>query len=173
MCFAVNERRVRVERLDWIKWLLWVPWLGFIVFGLVQAAGAGGLAVQPRYMMDSWVSIEHPGQFLVYYSVLALIVVPSLTAGRRTMCHSICWMAPFMILGRKARNLLRWPALCLQADQERCSSCGTCTQACPMSLPVQEMVAAGRMERGECILCGSCVSACPGGVIQFRFKAGR
>jgi ferredoxin-type protein NapH len=191
ICFAVNDRRlyhpwaagtsglpasgrrVRGPRVDWIKYLIWVPWLGLIVFGLVRAASAGGLAVRPRYMMDSWVSIDRPAQFITYYFVLALIVVPSLIVGRRTMCHSICWMAPFMILGRCFRNLGRWPALRLQADRERCTACGTCTRACPMSLPVQEMVEAGRMERAECILCGSCVSSCPNSVIRYRFAAGR
>lgn len=173
LCFAVNDRRVRGRRLDWLKYLIWVPWLGLIAFGLARAAADGSLTVQPRYMMDSWVSIDRPAQFITYYLVLALIVVPSLLVGRRTMCHALCWMAPFMILGRRLRNAARWPALRLHADPQQCTSCGTCTRGCPMSLPVQQMVAAGRMERAECILCGSCVSTCPAAVIRLRFGAGR
>jgi polyferredoxin len=173
MCFAVNDRRVRGSRLDWLKYLIWVPWLGLIIFGVVRGAAAGSLTVQPRYMMDSWVSIDRPAQFITYYFVLALIVVPSLFVGRRTMCHAICWMAPFMILGRRLRNAARWPALRLRAEPQRCTSCGTCTQNCPMSLPVQQMVAASGMERAECILCGNCAAGCPAAAIRFRFSAGR
>ena len=43
--------------------------------------------------------------------VLMLIVLPTLLVGRRSFCHHLCWMAPFMILGRKLRNLLNTPAL--------------------------------------------------------------
>jgi len=173
MCFPVNGRRVRGTHLDWIKYLIWVPWLALITFGIVRAAATGALGVQPRYMMDSWVSIERPAQFITYYFVLALIVTPSLIVGRRTMCHAICWMAPFMIFGRRLRNLARWPALRLQADPARCASCGTCTRGCPMSLPVQAMVAAGHMEHAECILCGSCAAGCPASAIRFSFSRGR
>ena len=37
-------------------------------------------------------------------------------AGRRAGCHTICWMAPFMIIGRKLRNLVAWPSLRLTAQ---------------------------------------------------------
>ena len=172
MCFAVNDRRVKGARLDWVKYLVWAPWLGVVLFGLLRSDAAGGLEVQPRYMMDSWVSIEQPGQFVVYYGVLFLIAAPALILGRRGMCHAICWMAPFMVLGRKLRNLAAWPALRLQADKQRCTSCGACTKGCPMSLPVQDMVAAGTMERAECVLCGRCADGCPQSVIRYRFRAG-
>lgn len=96
---------------------------------------------------------------VVYYFVLGLGVLLAFTAGKRSFCHHVCWMAPFMIVGRKIRNLFGWPSLRLQAEKESCSKCGRCTKECPMSLPVQEMVAADRMEKAECILCGNCKSA--------------
>jgi predicted aldo/keto reductase-like oxidoreductase len=51
-----------------------------------------------------------------------------------------------MILGRRIRNLARWPALRLQADADKCIDCKRCTSECPMSLEVHEMVRAGEME---------------------------
>ena len=171
MCMRINDRRVRGRRLDWIKYLIWVPWFAFILFFLIRSGRA--LAIQPLYSMDNFISVSSAPMYIVYFAVLAVIIVPSLAVGRRAMCHSICWMAPFMILGRKLRNLGRWPALRLRADTERCVSCGTCTKSCSMSLEVQEMVERSRMESSECILCGRCVDNCPQGVIRYSFSRGR
>jgi ferredoxin-type protein NapH len=93
--------------------------------------------------------------------------------GRRAGCHTICWMAPFMIIGRAIRNLLKWPALRLVADAASCSDCQTCTRNCPMSLDVNGMVQRENMENGECILCGNCVDGCPKDAIRFSFSAGK
>ena len=38
-----------------------------------------------------------------------------------------------------------------------------------MSLPVEEMVAAGDLRRTDCIMCGSCADGCKRGVIAYRF----
>jgi len=99
-------------------------------------------------------------------------MIPAMDLGRRTMCHSICWMAPFMIISRKLSNLVRWSALRLKTDTTECTSCGTCTRNCPMSLEVQEMVDRSYMESAECILCGQCVDNCPHGVIRYSFSKG-
>ncbi len=78
-----------------------------------------------------------------------------------------------MILGRKIRNLVKWPALRLKAEPDECIDCGRCTQNCPMSLDVNQMARTGYMENDECILCGNCVDTCPKDVIHFSFSAGR
>jgi ferredoxin-type protein NapH len=122
--------------------------------------------------METFISVDSAPRYIVYYFVLGLIVIPALAVGRRTMCHSICWMAPFMILGRKLRSLVRWPALRLKAETEKCVHCGTCTKNCPMSLEVQAMVEKSRMENAECILCGQCVDSCPEGAIRYSFSKG-
>jgi len=86
----------------------------------------------------------------------------------------MCWMAPFMITGRAVRNRLgAWPSLRLAADSGACTQCGTCTSECPMSVPVQELVAKQAMEHTECVLCGTCVDGCPAGAIRFSFSAGK
>jgi len=81
-------------------------------------------------------------------------------------------MAPFMILGRKIRNLFRWLSLRLRADADACIDCERCTRECPMSLDVHGMVRSAAMENSECILCGSCIDICPKDVIHYTFNSG-
>ena len=169
-CRLANDRRVRPRCLDWIKYLIWVPWFSTIFFFLIRSGRA--LTVQPLYNMDSFVSVDSASMYIVFFFVLAAIVIPALAAGRRTMCHSICWMAPFMILGRRLRNLIRWPALRLKVDTQACTGWGTCTRNCVMSLDVQAMVERSRMEHAEFILCGQCVDSCPQGVIRYSISRG-
>ena len=102
--------------------------------------------------------------------IVGLFFVLALIVGRRAGCHTICWMAPFMILGRKLRNLVRWPALRLVAQPNRCTDCLTCSRECPMSLNVQRMVQRADMEDSECILCGTCVDGCNQDAIRFSFS---
>ncbi len=166
-CAQITPRAANRRRLDWIKWAIWVPWLGAIV-ALVVAAG-GYRTVNPRFMLASWISVDEPALYVVYYSVVLVFAVIPLLAGRRAACHSICWMAPFLIAGRWVADKLRLPALRLKPDPARCKECRTCVANCPMSLNVTAMVQAGRMANPECILCCTCVDNCPQGAIRLRF----
>lgn len=116
---------------------------------------------------------QHPEAYFIYFRVVAIFIILAWAAGRRAGCHYICWMAPFMILGWKIRNVFKWPSLRLKADSEKCIDCRRCTKNCPMSLKVNAMVQAGEMENSECILYGSCVDRCPESVITYSFSAGR
>ena len=173
----INDRSSPGGKFNWIKWIIWVPWIGGIA---ALAISAGGYhAVEPFYQLEGGVTMAQPLQpgappwFLIYYIIIALFLGLAVIFGRRASCHSICWMAPFMILGRKLRNLVRWPALRLVAEPDRCSECLTCTRNCPMSLDVSGMVQRADMEDSECILCGSCVDGCTRGAIRFSFSTGR
>lgn len=170
VCFAVNDKPVR-GKLGWIKWLIWAPWLSLIV---VLAVRAGGYRqVDFFHLTESGISVDEPSRYVIYYVVIALFVGLSIGLGRRAGCHTLCWMAPFMILGRKLRNVGRWPALRLKADKAKCINCAKCTQACPMSIDVNGLVQKEAMEHSECILCGSCVDVCPKDVIGYSFSAGQ
>jgi len=151
-----------------VKWYLWVPWIGSIV---VLAARAGGYRhIDFFYQTTYGLSIGNVQSFMAYNLVLfLLIVLPGFIFGKRSFCHHLCWMAPFMILGRKARNVLGWKALQLQSHPEYCKQCQSCTKMCPMSLAVDNMVNQSSMENAECILCGSCVDACKRGAITFAW----
>ncbi len=170
VCFAINNKSVN-RRLSWIKWLIWAPWLILIVVMVIRAGGYK--QIDFFHLTESGISVDEPAKYIVYYVVIILFVVLAIAVGRRAGCHVVCWMAPFMILGRKLRNVFGWPALRLRAEKTKCIKCKKCTQACPMSLDVNEMVQQGVMEHSECILCGSCADVCPKDVITYTFSAGK
>jgi len=177
MCLPVNDRPVNLKKTDWIKWAIWVPWVGIIAASAVMAGGYKTIDL----LLDTQNGISVAGSpdrpilfaYIIYYIVIGLFAGLAMLVGRRLGCHSLCWMAPFMILGRKLRNTLAWPSLRLQADAGRCSDCKTCTANCPMSLDVNGLVHKGRMEHSECILCGTCVDNCPQHAIIYSFSSGK
>jgi ferredoxin-type protein NapH len=173
----INIGPVNGKRVDWIKWLIWIPWISLIVLFAVQAGGYR--SVDLLYHTQNGISVagsaERPILFayVVYYLVIFLFIGLVIFAGRRAGCHTICWMAPFMIIGRWLRNkIFAWPSLRLQADRASCADCKKCTTNCPMSLDVNAMVQAGRVENSECILCGTCVDNCAKHAIRYSFSAG-
>lgn len=165
-----NNRAVG-RRAGWIKWAIWLPWIVGIAFFAVRAGGYR--TVDPFYQLAGGVTLAQDFWAYIYYIVVGIFLLLALLIGRRGACHTICWMAPFMILGRRLRNLWPWPALRLQAESDKCRDCLKCTTNCPMSLPVHDMVTANRMEHDECILCGTCVDTCSQSAIRYSFSAGR
>jgi ferredoxin-type protein NapH len=168
--FFIRDRKAS-QKGNWIKWLIWIPWLAIIVTGFVLSGGIH--QVNPLLNTENVVSLTDWHNYVIYYTVVILVMALTLAAGNRAFCHYGCWMAPFLITGRKLRNLGRWPSLCLQADPARCSDCKTCLRNCPMSLDVNALVHSGSMEHSECILCGTCVDNCARGVIQYQFSRGK
>lgn len=156
---------------DRVKLFIWIPWLAAIVLGFVSAGGLERIDL--LYYTDHGISVSAPGNYIVYFFVVALILVLALMLGRRSFCHCVCWMAPFMIAGNYIKERLRIPALRLQCDRGRCVSCGACDRHCPMSLPVSAMVKSGRMFHRECILCGACADHCPKSVIHMGVGGSR
>ena len=165
-CAMVNGRKVN-NRRNWIKWVIWLPWLAGIIALFVAAGGVQQVDV--LHKTEKVISVAEPMNWIIYYSVVTLIAGVSLAVGNRAFCHYVCWMAPFMILGRRMRNALRLPALRLQVQPEQCVDCKQCVRHCPMSLDVNGMVQLGSMENSECILCGNCVDVCAQKVIAYRF----
>ena len=102
------------------------------------------------------------------YFFTGLIFILALASERRAFCHTVCWMAPFMVIGTKIRNLFRWPALHLRANKDKCKNCLDCTKVCVMSLDVNGMVQKGSMVNSE-----SCGDSCPEGVIRYSFRKGK
>jgi len=162
----VKDRKAS-QKGNWIKWLIWVPWLGIILLGYISAGGIH--AVDFFYNTETGFTLTDLRSYIIYYVVVILFFGLSLAFGNRAMCHYGCWMAPFMIVGRKLRNLVHWPSLRLQAKSEACTDCRQCVRFCPMSLDVNAMVKQGDMEHSECILCGNCVDTCKNDVIQYKF----
>ena len=168
----VCDRRLG-RKADIAKWVIWVPWVALIAFGALTAGGyrvvdllvgtQGGISVAGSADRPIFIA------YIIYFGVIALFGGLALGLGRRAGCHTVCWMAPFMILGRRASNLAKTPALRLRADATTCRECGKCTDACLMGLDVQAMVLRGDMEHDECVLCGSCGDVCGHGAIRWGF----
>ncbi|RPI20935.1 MAG: 4Fe-4S binding protein [Chloroflexota bacterium] len=177
ICMPVNDHPANLKKTDWIKWAIWIPWIGVILWAVVAAGGYRSIDL----LLDTQNGISVAGSpdrpilfaYIIYFVVVGLFAGLAMLAGRRAGCHSVCWMAPFMILGRRLRNIAAWPSLRLKAAPERCSDCKTCTSNCPMSLDVNAMVHRGHMEHSECILCGSCVDICARKAIVYSFSAGK
>ena len=177
LCFPINDRPINPKKIDWIKWVIWLPWIGIIIAAAIAAGGYHKVDL----LLDTVNGISVAGDadrpviaaYVIYYAVIGIFVALSLLVGRRAGCHTICWMAPFMILGRKLRNTLAWPSLRLKASPEKCTDCLTCTTNCPMSLDVNGMVHLANMENNECILCGNCVDHCAKKAIVYTFSAGK
>jgi ferredoxin-type protein NapH len=172
----VNNKRLPRGKVDWVKWAIWIPWIGLIAYLAIRAGGYH--AVDPLYQIPGGATLAIPTDngppwWMIYYIIVALFLVLALVLGRRAGCRTVCWMAPFMIIGRWLRNRVRWPALRLVAAPDKCTDCLTCTRECPMSLEVREMVKRADMEDAECILCGTCVDGCKQNAIHYSFSAGK
>lgn len=166
VCSGIVGKRTS-RKQNQIKYWIWVPWLLSIIAGFLAAGGIKQINV--IYMTDYGISVSAPAGYIVYFGVVFLILGVSLLAGRRSFCHAVCWMAPFMVIGNTLRRWLRLPGLRLAAVPGQCVSCKRCTKSCPMSLEVNEMVLADRMANHECILCGNCADVCPKDAIRMGF----
>jgi len=163
-----RPHRLRRDRVHWIKYLVWAPWLTTIALLFI---GAGGVSeVEPLYSTEAGFSTTSLSHLIAYLLVVIVFLALMLSVGKRAPCHTICWMAPFMILGRSVGNALRLPALRLAADPDACIHCGKCSAACPMSLEVQPMAERGVMDHTDCILCAECIDVCPKSVISYKWK---
>jgi ferredoxin-type protein NapH len=163
----VSDKKAKGGIRNYIKYLIWAPWILLITVMLLRAGGAN--SVDFLFMTTNGISVAAPEGYIIYYAVLLLIIVLAFTAGRRSFCHYVCWMAPFLIIGNKIGRICRIPSVKLGVEKNKCTSCKTCESACPMSLSVEQMVSKGSMENSECVLCGECSDACPNKVIRYRF----
>ncbi len=170
-CFMVRDSPVNGRKTNWIKYVVWVPWIGLIIFLAVR--GGGFTKISPLFMVETGISVSEPSAYIIFFLILLIFVVQAFSVGRRAFCHTLCWIAPFMIIGRKLRNLAAWPSLRLKTQEEKCVDCKRCTKNCPMSLDVNGLVHARTMENTECMLCGTCVDVCPNNVISFSFSTGK
>ena len=162
---SVNDKKVK--KGNFIKWIIWTPWILVIISIAIRNGGYN--TIDPFYQTTYGLSMTNIGALFTYLAVLTLIVLPAFLIGRKSFCHHICWMAPFMILGRKFSNILRIPSLYLTSASNNCVRCHTCTNECPMSLPVEKMVKENKMENAECILCGTCIDGCKSKAIKYKF----
>lgn len=163
--FHINNKHANIMKLNWLKYLVFLSL--FIPF-ISAVRSAGGLTtIDFFYYTENGISIARQGAYTIFLAQITFITVFAIPAGKRGFCHYFCPIAVIMIIGRKIRNLIRWPALHLSADAGRCTDCKKCLERCPMGLDVNIMVRQGSMENTECILCGCCVDVCQKHVIRY------
>lgn len=141
------------------KYVIWMVWFSFIVFLWIHN---GPIKGDFLHFMD--INIIY---MIIYAVVVSLIYLFTLMTGRRGMCHSLCWMAPFMVIGETIADFFHIPRFRLKAKPDDCVSCGKCSRICPMGLNIAEMVKSGRLDNTECINCLECVDECPKKAISF------
>ena len=163
--FQINNSKPKTGKLDYIKFAIWIPWLLTILLLVLKAGGYR--KVDYFFHLEHGISVSNLYMYIPYYSVILIFFILSVIFGKRAGCHYICWISPFMIIGRKISNYLAFPALRLQADKSMCIKCNICNKECPMSLDVCNMVLIDQMENSECILCGNCIDHCPKSVIRY------
>ncbi|MBB6481878.1 4Fe-4S binding protein [Spirochaeta isovalerica] len=161
-----RTKAVKVRSISWIKYLVWIPWLLLVLFLFRRAGGIQGADF--FYQTEYGVSLTRFADAVIYGIVILVFYLMSMIFGRRAACHTICWMAPFMVLGKKTGEIFRIPSLKIKTDPEKCVSCGRCSSVCPMSLPVESYGKKGKLNDANCILCGRCIEVCKRNVFTFQ-----
>ncbi len=156
---GANNRKWNSKGKNLSKYIIWAVWLSFIVY----------LWIRSRPLKENFLYLVDIDKFyiIIYVIVMSIIYLFTLLTGRRGMCHSLCWMAPFMVIGEKLADLLHIPRFRLKSVPGSCVSCGKCSSSCPMSLNIAEMVKSGNINSSECIDCLECVDSCPKNAIRF------
>lgn len=172
-CSAIiNDKPAKQGKRRLIKYVIWTIWIVVVVISFIL--GKGNVSVDILYMTDHGVSVTAIQNYVIYYAVILLLLLPSLIHGKRAACHYICWMAPFMIIGEKVGQKLHIPQIHVTADNGKCISCNKCDSVCPMGLSVQKMVNENNhCQCPDCIMCGACVDNCPKNVLSYSWKKER
>ncbi|NHJ87882.1 MAG: 4Fe-4S binding protein [Asgard group archaeon] len=171
----IRKRRI-MKRSFFIKWLVFVPWIVVIIlmpilFGEPFQGINFFFNIENEDIGIKGISILSLQGIIIYYIVITVITIMGLVIGKRSFCHHMCWVGPFMVIGRKISNWLRILSLRLKLENEKCIQCGRCDKVCPMSLDVHLMVKEGNMENSNCVLCGECIDECPKSVIHYTFQS--
>jgi polyferredoxin len=146
----------------------WTAWLGLaaslvaaVLYESVWHQRPGGVPGHPRG--DSVGAVA--AGVLVYY--VAAIGLALALRDQRAFCKYLCPTG--LVLRLTSRRAL----LHVAANAELCTDCGTCTDLCPMDVPLAERVQAHvRIGVGDCILCQRCVTDCPSGALSTTFGPG-
>jgi polyferredoxin len=164
--FHINNKRANMGWLNWLKYLIFIVIIFIPLVSAIRSVG-GLTTIDLFYYTGQGISIAKQGSYSIYLAQITFITIFAILGGKRGFCHYFCPIAVIMIVGRKIRNLILWPALHLSSDTDLCTDCKKCSKNCPMGLDVNIMVRQGSVENTECILCGCCVDVCPKQAIHY------
>lgn len=135
--FSVNEKIPKQGWKNNIKYIIWTVWILAIIVCFIFRKKE--ITIDFFYMTDHGISVAEIYNYIIYYGVIFLILIPAVLFGKRIFCHYFCWMASFMVIGTKIRKILHLPGLRIVSKKEKCVSCKSCNQKCPMGLNVVEL----------------------------------
>ena len=104
---SINDKPSKQGRRNRIKYVIWIIWLIAVIVTFILSKG--NVTINPFYMTDHGISVSDIYNYVIYYGVLLILVLPALIHGRRAACHYICWMAPFMVIGSSVGRWLHLP----------------------------------------------------------------
>lgn len=166
--FSVNEKSPKQGWKNNIKYIIWIVWIVAVILCFIFRKKK--ITIDFFYMTDHGISVTEIYNYVIYYGVIFLVLIPAVLFGKRVFCHYFCWMAPFMVIGTKIRKLLHLSGIHIVSKKEKCISCKKCNQQCPMGLNVVELVKNDIDFGTECIQCGSCIDNCPKKALSYGFK---
>ena len=143
---AVLDRPLRLLKYVVLAWAV----LGAAAYGTMVFRG-----------VDPWSALLEIGSATVSLGlvILGLVLVASFFV-ERAWCRYAC------PLGAATGLVSRFSPIRLERVEAACSSCGLCSTACPMGLPV---ATAAVITSQDCIGCLECVEACPrSGALELR-----
>jgi polyferredoxin len=143
---AVLDRPLRLLKYVVLAWAV----LGAAAYGTMVFRG-----------VDPWSALLEIGSATASLGlvILGLVLVASFFV-ERAWCRYAC------PLGAATGLVSRFSPIRLERVEAACSSCGLCSTACPMGLPV---ATAAVITSQDCIGCLECVEACPrSGALELR-----
>ena len=106
-----------------------------------------------------WLAV---GNLLYYASAIPLALT---LRDNRAFCKYLCPITTLLKLTS------RFALIKIGGDSRRCTQCGACSKACPMSIDVMGYIMNGqRVLSTECVLCLTCTTVCPAGALDGSFK---
>jgi len=164
----INDHQVNRKRLGRIRYTLFGLWFLTLCAGFVVSSKL--TTIDALFMTESGISVDMPLKYITYYLVLGLLVLLTLTLGKRGACHSICWMSPFLVAGSWVGEKLHLPQYQVISKPKQCISCKACNKTCPMSIDVMTELKKGRIATHDCINCGQCEDVCPKDVLSLKIN---
>jgi ferredoxin-type protein NapH len=95
-CVDINRKPAN-NKLNWIKWLQFIPWIMFFIFLVIYSGGFR--QADFFYKRALGVSMVVLGEWVMYFGTVAIILLMAVLTSKRGLCHYLCWVSPFMIIG--------------------------------------------------------------------------
>lgn len=144
-------------------------WTKFLIFGCLIGLFTllwfkeGNIPLQFDFFFrtSNGISVYNLHGVLVLTILVIVLLFMTSIFGKRSFCHYVCWVSPFMIIGQRIRILFTgYKGFVPSLNTEKCISCGKCKRICVMSLVDMDNRKSNTF-KDECIACGECMEACP------------